>query len=227
MTTPAAPTRILIVEDEQKLAELLADYLRAAGYATDWIADGNAVVDAVRTAPPALVLLDLMLPGRDGLSICRELRAMGEIPIVMVTARVDEIDRLLGLELGADDYICKPFSPREVVARVKAILRRGQVGTARPQGGLAVDADTFRASIDGVALDLTPVEFRLLRMLAASPGRVLGRQKLLDGLYEDHRIVTDRTVDSHVKNLRRKLADAAPGRDLIRSVYGVGYTLDL
>jgi len=216
---------VLIVEDEEKLARLLDDYLRAAGYATQWIADGSLVVDAVRAGSPALVLLDLMLPGQDGLAVCRELRALGDVPIVMLTARVDEIDRLLGLELGADDYICKPFSPREVVARVRAILRRTQ---ARPAAGsgLRIDSESFRATLDGVTLDLTPVEFRLLRMLASTPGRVLGRQQLLDGLYEDHRVVTDRTVDSHVKNLRRKLAEAAPGRDLIRSVYGVGYALE-
>ncbi|MCC7040377.1 MAG: response regulator [Burkholderiales bacterium] len=217
---------ILIVEDEEKLAGLLDVYLRAAGYATQWIADGDRVAEAVQANPPALVLLDLMLPGRDGLAVCRELRALGDVPIVMLTARVDEIDRLLGLELGADDYICKPFSPREVVARVRAILRRVQVRTAAGDG-LRIDSGSFRATLDGVALDLTPVEFRLLRMLASPPGHVLGRQQLLLGLYEDHRVVTDRTVDSHVKNLRRKLAEAAPGRDLIRSVYGVGYALEI
>lgn len=222
----SAPARILIVEDEDKLAQLLADYLCAAGFATEHVADGNLVLAAVTARPPALVLLDLMLPGKDGLAVCRELRQRGDVPIVMLTARVDEIDRLLGLELGADDYICKPFSPREVVARVRAILRRAQGRAAAPPEGLVVDADTYRASVDGVGVDLTPVEFRLLRVLAASPGRVLGRQRLMDALYEDHRVVTDRTVDSHVKNLRRKLAEAAPGRELVRSVYGVGYTLD-
>jgi two-component system response regulator BaeR len=221
------PPRILIVEDEGKLAHLLEDYLHAAGYATQWIADGRAVADAVKGTVPALVLLDLMLPGRDGLSVCRELRAFTDVPIVMVTARVDEIDRLLGLELGADDYICKPFSPREVVARVKAILRRARSSGAAVDARLAIDDAAFRATWNGTPLDLTPVEFRLLRTLAREPGRVFGRQQLLDGLYADHRVVTDRTVDSHIKNLRRKLADACPGQDLIRSVYGVGYTLDL
>lgn len=219
--------RILIVEDEEKLARLLEDYLHAAGYATAWLADGIGVAAAVRSAPPALVLLDLMLPGKDGLAVCRELRGFTDVPVVMLTARVDEVDRLLGLELGADDYICKPFSPREVVARVRAILRRTQAGRATAPHGLVVDSDTFRAVLDGVELDLTPVEFRLLRTLAAAPGRVLGRAALLQGLYDDHRVVTDRTVDSHVKNLRRKLVEAAPQRDLIRSVYGVGYALDL
>lgn len=225
-----AAQRILIVEDEGKLARLLEDYLHAAGFATTWLADGTDVAAAARADPPALVLLDLMLPGKDGLAVCRELRTFSDVPIVMLTARVDEVDRLLGLDLGADDYICKPFSPREVVARVRAILRRSQARAtqpAPPEDGLVIDPGTFRATLDGSVLDLTPVEFRLLAMLAATPGRVLRRAALLEGLYADHRVVTDRTVDSHVKNLRRKLAEAAPGRDLIRSVYGVGYALDL
>jgi two-component system response regulator BaeR len=222
-------TRILIVEDEPKLAALLADYLQAAGYGTDIVSDGREVAAAVRGSEPALILLDLMLPGKDGLEVCRELRGFSNVPIVMVTARVEEIDRLLGLELGADDYICKPFSPREVVARVKAILRR--VGE-RAQGAdsthrLVIDEDYYRAELDGQPLDLTPVEFRLLKALAASPGRVYTRDQLLDHLYDDHRVVTDRTVDSHVKNLRRKLEQVRSGEDVIRSIYGVGYKLEI
>ena len=152
-----------------------------------------------------------MLPGRDGLEVCRELRTFSEVPIVMVTARVEEIDRLLGLEIGADDYICKPFSPREVVARVRAILRRAQRGAAAPAAtGFTIDEAQYRAAFDGRALDLTPVEFRLLNTLAAAPGRVFSRQQLLDNLYDDHRVVTDRTVDSHIKNLRRKLDEVSP-----------------
>lgn len=220
---------ILIVEDEPKLAALLQDYLHAAGFATRVLGDGREVVRAVRAAPPALLLLDLMLPGRDGLEICRELRGFSQLPIIMMTARVEEIDRLLGLELGADDYICKPYSPREVVARVKAVLRRQSGPTAAPGGhvaGLAIDPASYRATLDGQALDLTPVEFRLLETLASYPGRVFSRAALLERLYDDHRIVSDRTVDSHVKNLRRKLGEAAPGRELIQSVYGVGYRLE-
>ncbi|WP_440997501.1 response regulator [Arhodomonas sp. SL1] len=220
--------RILIVEDEQRLASLLADYLRNAGYEPHCLADGSEVVEWVRAHDPELILLDLMLPGQDGMSVCRELRRFSDVPIVMVTARVEEIDRLLGLELGADDYICKPFSPREVVARVKAILRRARrsepvPGSAR---GLAVDEAAYRASLDGQDLGLTPVEFRLLATLASRPGRVFSRDQLLDRLYDDHRVVTDRTVDTHVKNLRRKLAAVRPDDELIRSVYGVGYRLE-
>ncbi len=219
--------KILIVEDEPKLAALLADYLTAASYKTQIIADGREVIPAVKAAPPDLILLDLMLPGRDGIDVCRELRTFSEIPVIMVTARVEEIDRLLGLEIGADDYICKPFSPREVVARVRAILRRAQRGAAAPAAtGLTIDEAQYRAAFNGRELDLTPVEFRLLNTLAAAPGRVFSRQQLLDNLYEDHRVVTDRTVDSHIKNLRRKLDEVSPEQELIRSIYGVGYKLE-
>lgn len=221
------PVEVLVVEDEPKIAALLADYLRVAGFAPRVLANGLEVVPEVRARPPAIILLDLMLPGCDGLQVCRELRAFTAVPIIMVTARIEEIDRLLGLELGADDYVCKPFSPREVVARVKAVLRREASGAgADPVPGLVIDADTYRAALDGMPLDLTPVEFRLLETLATHPGRVFSRAGLLERLYDDHRIVSDRTVDSHVKNLRRKLVDAAPGRELVQSVYGVGYRLE-
>jgi two-component system response regulator BaeR len=216
-------SRILIVEDEPKLAALEADYLKSQGYDTHCIADGLEVVPWVRANAPDLILLDLMLPGRDGLEICRELRTFTDVPIVMVTAKVEEIDRLVGLDLGADDYVCKPFSIRELVARVRAILRRPRTAPT----GLVLDESTHGAKLDGKALDLTPVEFRLLRALASSPGRVFPRERLLERLYEDHRVVTDRTVDAHVKNLRRKLEEVRPGEDLVRSIYGVGYKLEL
>jgi two-component system response regulator BaeR len=217
------PADILVVEDEPKLAALLRDYLQAAGHRVTCLDDGLAVVPAVRAAEPQLILLDIMLPGRDGLDICRELRSFSEVPIMLITARVEEVDRLLGLDLGADDYICKPFSPREVMARVRAILRRRP---PQASGGLQLDAATYRASYAGVELDLTPVEFRLLHCLASTPGRVYSRDQLMDRLYDDHRVVTDRTVDSHVKNLRRKLEQVAPGQELIHSIYGVGYKLE-
>ena len=219
---------ILIVEDEPKLATLEADYLKAAGYDTHILGNGTEVVAWVRAQPPDLILLDLMLPGRDGLEICKELRSAVEpgirdVPIVMVTAKVEEIDRLIGLDLGADDYVCKPFSVRELVARVRAILRRRRA----PSSGLQLDEKKHLAELDGRALDLTPVEFRLLGTLASSPGRVFSRGKLLETLYEDHRVVTDRTVDAHIKNLRRKLEAVRPGEELVRSIYGVGYKLEL
>jgi two-component system response regulator BaeR len=221
------PARILIVEDEPKLAALLADYLRPEGYLVEVIGDGLFVIDAVKHGAPDLILLDLMLPGRDGLNLCRELRGFSDVPIVMMTARVEEVDRLLGLDSGADDYICKPYSPREVVARVKAILRRPRRDKSSPADqSLVVDEATLRATLHGQDLDLTLVEFRLLRTLSTTPGRVYSRDRLLDTLYDDGRVVTDRTVDSHVKNLRRKLEAAAPGHNPIRSVYGAGYSYE-
>jgi two-component system response regulator BaeR len=227
-TPPPALAHILIVEDEPKLAALVGDYLRAGGYESRWVADGRGAIPAIKAQQPDLVLLDLMLPGRDGLDICRELRSFSDVPIIMLTARVEEIDRLLGLELGADDYMCKPFSPREVVARVKAILRRTRSrGEPSSTAALRIDESTHSAVFHGMVLELTPVEFRLLKTLAANPGRVFSRDRLLDNLYLDHRVVTDRTVDSHIKNLRRKLEHAAPGRDPIRSIYGVGYKLEI
>ena len=216
---------ILLVEDEPKLAALLGDYLKAAGFTCEWHDDGEQALAAIRATPPDLVLLDLMLPGLDGLEVCRAVRAFSALPIIMVTARVDEIDRLLGLELGADDYICKPFSPREVVARVKAVLKRSGRTLAAPTG-LHLNMESYQVSLNSHSLDLTAVEFRLLAALAAHPGKVLSRDQLLNHLYEDYRVVTDRTVDSHVRNIRRKLHRIAPGRELIRSLYGVGYSLD-
>ncbi|MBK0011584.1 response regulator [Stenotrophomonas sp. S41] len=219
---------ILVVEDEPELARLVQDYLHASGYRTEWVADGAQVMAAYARVQPALVLLDLMLPNRDGIALCRDLRAVGEVPVIMVTARVEEVDRLLGLEVGADDYICKPFSPREMVARVGAVLRRaGARGTvaAGPAPGLQLDEPGGRASLHGQSLDLTPVEFRLLRTLTASPGRIWSRDQLMDHLYADHRVVADRTVDSHVRNLRRKLMDGG-GSDWIKSIYSVGFRWD-
>ncbi|MBV6272081.1 response regulator [Alcaligenaceae bacterium CGII-47] len=224
-------TRVLVVEDEPKLAEVLRVYLEAGGYEVVCLDNGNEVADTVGRWSPDLILLDLMLPGKDGLDVCRELRVSSAVPIIMVTARVEEIDRLLGLEFGADDYICKPYSPREVVARVKAVLRRSQPESSAlvqaTDDSLQIDQEAYTAHLDGVGLDLTPVEFRLLALLASAPGRIFSRDRVLARLYDDHRVVTDRTVDSHVKNLRRKLEALRPGQDLIKSVYGVGYRLEL
>ena len=223
------PALVLIVEDEPKIARLLEDYLRQSNYETHWLDRGDTVDDWCKSNNPDIVLLDLMLPGKDGLAVCRELRSHSQVPIIMVTARVDEIDRLLGLELGADDYVCKPFSPREVVARVKALLRRVEMINANPAAtyrGLTIDDEKFSATVDGHALDLTPVEFRLLALLASQPGRVFSRDQLMNKIYMDGRVVSDRTVDSHVKNLRQKIHDTIGSDDLIRSIYGVGYKLE-
>jgi len=214
---------VLIVEDEEKLAALLGDYLKLAGFESEWLADGREVLPRVRERLPDLILLDLMLPGRDGLEICKEIRSFSQVPIIMITARVEEIDRLLGLELGADDYVCKPFSPREVVARVKTVLRRAGDHPVPASGELSLDPDRYRALLRGQELDLTAVEFKLLHFLYQSPGRIYSRTQLMDRIYPDQRIVSDRTIDSHIKKLRKKIAAAAPDRELIHSIYGVGY----
>ncbi|HJX72529.1 MAG TPA: response regulator [Candidatus Deferrimicrobiaceae bacterium] len=220
------PGKILVVEDEPRLAGVLRDYLEQAGYEAHCLGDGLAVVPWVREKAPDLVLLDLMLPGKDGMEICKEIRSFSPVPILMVTARVEEIDRLLGLELGADDYICKPYSPREVVARVKAVLRRAGGQPSPASHGLFLDKDRYQATLRGVALPLTAVEFQLLHLLASNPGRIYSRSQLMDRIYSDQRVVSDRTIDSHVKKLRRKIEAAVPGEEWIRSVYGVGYKFE-
>ncbi|WEA07126.1 two-component system response regulator BaeR [Pantoea dispersa] len=225
MSTENSDPLILVVEDEPKLAQLMIDYLQASNYRTHHLADGNAVLSYVQQTPPDLMLLDLMLPGRDGLTLCREIRRFSELPIIMVTARTEEIDRLLGLEIGADDYICKPFSPREVVARVKTILRRVKRSPEEAQlaSHLLIDEGRFQASWREQPLELTPAEFRLLKTLALEPGKVFSREQLLNHLYDDYRVVTDRTIDSHIKNLRRKLENLDAEQSFIRAVYGMGY----
>ena len=215
--------RILIVEDEEKLAGLLRDYLVQEGYEASVLHRGDEVEPRLREQPVDLVLLDLMLPGKSGLDVCKALRAaQPELPIIMVTARVDEIDRLLGLELGADDYICKPFSPREVVARVKAVLRRSRRAEVF-QEGIQLDDSAYKAVLRGKDLGLTAVEYQLLKVLASHPGRIYTRDQLIDAMYRDERVVSDRTVDSHVKKIRRKIAAVLPDREIIHSLYGVGY----
>jgi len=235
---PMSPSaHILIVEDEPRLARLVADYLSAAGYGTQTLSDGLAVLPALQQRMPDLLVLDLMLPGRDGLSLCQEIRRFSQVPIVMLTARVEEVDRLLGLDAGADDYICKPFSPREVVARVRAILRRARTGEGTAMTGagpneatdgpsLHMDSERYEAVLCGQSLGLTALEFRLLKALTTVPGRVLSRAHLIDQLHDDQRALSDRTVDSHIKNLRRKLEQAAPQQELILSIYGAGYKFE-
>lgn len=233
MSVSEHKAHVLVVEDEPRLNQLAVDYLTSAGYQVDSLNSGEEAVEKIRRDKPDLVVLDLMLPGKDGLDICREVRQFSEVAIIMVTARVEEIDRLLGLELGADDYLCKPFSPRELVSRAKAILRRvkrssdtsdnGEDTTEPDSNVLKIDDTRYSVSLMGKELALTPVELRLLKTLADHPGRVFSRDQLLDHAYIDNRVVTDRAVDSHIRNLRRKLEQAYPDQPLIRSVYGVGY----
>ncbi len=218
--------RILLAEDEESLAGVVVDYLRHAQMDVHHVLRGDEVLQAWQSFRPHLILLDLMLPAIDGLELCREIRKTSEVPIIMVTARVEEVDRLLGLELGADDYLCKPFSPRELVARVKAVLKR-----LKPQdladGPFRHDLQAQSIWLHGQRLDLTPTEYRLLSLFLQHPGRVFSRDAILDQAYGYDQEVTDRAIDSHIKNLRKKLARHMPDCELIYSVYGVGYRFEL
>jgi len=218
---------ILVVEDEPSLAIVLCEYLTQAGFQTHIIDNGLEVIDWVKQQSPDLLILDLMLPNRDGLDIYRELRTFSQVPVVMATARVDEIDRLLGLELGADDYICKPYSPREVVARIKNVLRRSTDAATPQANGLVIDDKQMKVAFNDQELTLTPAEFRLLSFFNQHPGQVFNREQLMEKIYADNRLVTDRTIDSHIKNLRKKLQDANPDGEYIKSIYGVGYRFTL
>lgn len=217
---------VLIVEDEVKIASLLEDYLRQSGFETDTLYDGSEVAQWLSENSTNVILLDLMLPGKTGVDICKDVRKHSSLPIIMITAKVEEIDRLLGLELGADDYICKPFSPREVVARVKAVLRRADSTEKLSSKGLLLDTDTYKATVNGQDLNLTAVEFQLLKVLSDQPGRIFSRSVLVDKIYNDGRVVSDRTIDSHIKKLRKKIAEKLPDVELIHSLYAVGYKFE-
>lgn len=218
---------ILIAEDDDKISSVLTDYLRCAGFIPHCLNDGREVVPWVKKHSPDLILLDIMLPGYNGFDICNIIRSFSSAPIIMITARTDEADRLMGLGLGADDYVCKPFSSSEVVARVKAVLRRvkGQSDIAR--SALIMNEEFYSASLFGHKLILTPVEFKLLHILSAHPGRVYSRSQLLDMIFPGEHFVCDRTIDNHVKNLRKKLLAVSPDQPIIYSIYGVGYKFEL
>jgi two-component system response regulator BaeR len=227
MLDQAMTTRILLVEDEPDIASVVVDYLKRESYLVEHLANGQQALEAILSAPPDLVLLDVMLPGRDGISVLELVRRQSRVPVVMLTARVEEVDRLLGLALGADDYVCKPFSPREVVARVKAVLRRSQQQhVPEPVSALVLDTEQWQASLLGQPLSLTRKEFELLRVLSRQPGRIFARTKLLELAYADDLSVNERAVDSHIKNLRRKLATVDDSHEWIRSVYGVGFSFE-
>jgi len=217
---------ILIVEDEEKIARLLCDYLKEAGFRTSTQNNGDRVIAQVKKDPSDLILLDIMLPGKNGIELCREIRQFSNIPIIMITARVEEIDRLLGLALGADDYICKPFSPREVVARVEAIFRRLHAEPLTHSlviGSISLDDKTHQVMIDKQVLNLTPNEFGLLKIMMSRPNRVFSRSELINQVQGYDFEGYDRTIDSHIKNLRKKIAQKLPGQEIISTVYGIGY----
>jgi len=222
-------TKIAIVEDEPKLAALLNDYLTSEGYETVLFNDGTQALESLVINPVDFVLLDLMLPGTDGMTICKQLRKTSNVPIIMLTARVEEIDRLLGLEIGADDYMCKPFSPREVIARVKAVLRRVPDRTSETPANnvFQLNEDSASLRIGNQECALTAVELNLLKTLYASPGRIFNRNQLMTRIYSDNRIVSDRTIDSHVKKLRQKIEALDSNTQYIHSVYGIGYKFEI
>jgi DNA-binding response OmpR family regulator len=220
---------ILVVDDEPKIADLARDYLEHAGFTVRTAADGEAALTAVRRDRPDLVVLDLGLPGLDGLDVTRAIRRDSNLPVIMLTARDDELDKLIGLELGADDYLTKPFSPRELVARVRAVLRRVDAA-AEPDavtliraGDLTLDLPRMRADLAGRTIDLTPTEFALLAAMARQPGRIFTRSQLLDAVHGVAFESYERAIDTHIKNIRRKLEPDPRRPALVLTVYGVGY----
>lgn len=220
---------ILVVEDDAKMVNLLRLYLEREGYTVVATYDGRSALEAAERTRPSLVILDLMLPHVDGIEVCKQLRANSEVPILMLTARVDEVDRLLGLSLGADDYVPKPFSPREVVARVKAILRRAsrqEPPKVLSHGELEMDVERHRVTVNGTEVHVTPIEFKLLQAFLESPERAFTREQLLNRIYAFHEVdVVDRTIDVHVGKLREKLGDDPASPRFIATVRGVGYKL--
>ena len=227
-TSPGVNMRtVLVVEDDQSIARLIRDYLDRAGYAVITVADGDSALATSKTDKPDVLVLDLGLPGRDGLSTLREIRRNSNVPVVIVTARGDETDRVVGLELGADDYVVKPFSPRELVARVRAVLRRTDrvetnVDVIRVKD-LTLDVPRMRAEISGASIDLTPTEFQLVLTMASQPGRVFTRNQLLDAAHGVAFESYERAIDAHIKNIRRKLEPTPADPHYILTVYGVGY----
>jgi DNA-binding response OmpR family regulator len=220
-------TTVLVVEDEIEIARVVRDYLRNAGFEVIVVGDGGSAVASVRSAKPDLLVLDLGLPGRDGLDVAREIRRWSDTPIVVLTARGDETDRIVGLEIGADDYVVKPFSPKELVARVRAVLRRTRTAARGDEvvraGDVEIDTAKMRVSVGGTLVDLTPTEFQLLATLAREPGRVFTRSQLLDAVHGVAIESYERAIDAHVKNIRRKIEPEPGSPRYVVTVHGVGY----
>jgi DNA-binding response OmpR family regulator len=222
------PSRVLVVDDEAPIVELLTGYLAREGFTVMAATDGPSAVEAVRAEAPDVVILDVMLPGLDGIEVCRRIRTFSDAYVLMLTARSEEIDRIVGLTVGADDYLVKPFSPREVVARVKALLRRARSpssGPSAPPVGLAIDVARHLVKVDGTPVDLTALEFNLLATLAREPGVVVSRQALLDRVWGTDFVADDHLIDVHVANLRRKLGDDPAQPRFVETIRGVGYRL--
>jgi DNA-binding response OmpR family regulator len=230
MTTQDVARRVLVVEDEQLLADLVGDYLRREGFSVEQVGDGAAALERAREFRPDVVVLDLGLPVLDGVEVCRELRRFTDCYVIMLTARRDEVDKLVGLAVGADDYLTKPFSQRELVARVKAMLRRPRTDDGPEPGTLAVGALTIdtrgrEVLLDGAAVPLTATEFDLLATLASNPGLVMSRGQLIKAVWGEPWVGDERMVDVHIRNLRRKLGDDADAPRFVRTVRGAGYRI--
>ncbi len=230
--------KILIVEDEAHIAEVLIAYCHNNGFSTHHLSSGSGVIDYIKTNPVDLMLLDLMLPDVDGFEVCKQLRLFSQLPVIMVTAKGEEIDRLFGLEFGADDYICKPFSPREVIARIKAVLRRFDNNTAEQsnaqlsnhiieRSGFKMELEKYKVTLNGSFLDFTPIEFKILELFLKNVERVYSRDEIMNQVYLDTSDVSDRNIDTHIKNIRKKINIISPNFNPIVSVYGIGYKMDL
>lgn len=218
---------VVVVEDDLEIADILLQYLHAAGLTTQHFADGVGVVEWVKQHQPAVMLLDLDLPTKHGTDVCREVRYFSDLPIIMTTAKVEEVDRLIGLDIGADDYVCKPYSVKELVARVKVQLRRLERSTLNQRNtALTVDPEAFTLSYQGLRVELTAIEFKLFYLLYSHPNRIYSRGQIMDLVYQDYRDVSERTVDSHIRNVRAKLAKFSLQAELIRSIYGAGYKFE-
>ena len=225
--TDITTQRVLVVEDDRKISDLLQNYLRASGYVAEAAYDGCDALRQIERQVPDAVILDWMLPGMDGISVCKAVRIFSDVPILMLTARIDEVDRLLGLDTGADDYVCKPFAPREVIARIRALLRRADGRVKTSTKPWEIDDASFRISWRGQWLPLTRIEFMMFRLLLSRPGRVYSRDQLLASVHDSQRDISDRAIDTHIKNLRKKVQAVDQGHDCIASVYGVGYRFDI
>ena len=225
--TDIASHRVLVVEDDRKISDLLLNYLRASGYEAEAAYDGREALRRIEQQAPDAVILDWMLPGLDGVGVCQAVRRFSDVPILMLTARIDEVDRLLGLDTGADDYVCKPFAPREVIARIRALLRRAQGQVKTSSKPWVIDEASFRISWLGQWLPLTRIEFMMFRLLLSRPGRVYSRDQLLTSGHDSQRDISDRAIDTHIKNQRKKVQTVDPNCDCIASVYGLGYRFDM
>ncbi|OUR62480.1 hypothetical protein A9Q74_04810 [Colwellia sp. 39_35_sub15_T18] len=219
---------VLIVEDENKIAEIIRKYLKLEGYESTQAQSGDEALTLYHQVNPDLIVLDVMLPDMDGIDICKRLREFSEVPIIMLTARVEEVDRLMGFEAGADDYVCKPFIPRELVARIRAVLNRTQRSSEQKvlrTGRLMLDISQYKVTVDSVEIKLTQNEFSLLKVMISTPNRVFSRQELLTATQGQSIDIYERTIDTHIKNLRKKLNQVAPNSNFIESIYGIGYKL--